>query len=86
MGWGHSGLSDTLRFARRVEAERLLLFHHDPLHSDDFLDAFGGTALTRWTELGGAADRVELAVERRELEVVASDGAPRSALGGAGRP
>jgi phosphoribosyl 1,2-cyclic phosphodiesterase len=85
VGWGHSGLSDTLRFARRVEAERLLLFHHDPLHSDDFLDAFGGTALTRWTELGGAADRVELAVERRELEVVASDGAPRSALGGAGR-
>ncbi len=40
VGWGHSRLTDTLTFARRVEAERLLLFHHDPLHSDDFLDRF----------------------------------------------
>src|SRR5437870_874351 len=27
VGWGHSRLSDTLLFARRVEAERLMLFH-----------------------------------------------------------
>jgi len=25
----------------RAGAEPLLLFHHDPLHSDDFLDAIG---------------------------------------------
>ena len=31
-GWGHSRLSDTLTFARRSEAQRLLLFHHDPEH------------------------------------------------------
>ncbi|HSD23422.1 MAG TPA: MBL fold metallo-hydrolase, partial [Solirubrobacterales bacterium] len=38
VGWGHSRLTDTLTFARRVDAHRLMLFHHDPLHSDDFLD------------------------------------------------
>jgi phosphoribosyl 1,2-cyclic phosphodiesterase len=69
VGWGHSRLSDTLQFARRVEAERVMLFHHDPLHSDDFLDAFTGTALSSWADLGGDPKRLELAVERRELQV-----------------
>ena len=46
-----------------------MLFHHDPLHSDDFLDAFHGTALDRWTELGGHPAQIELAVERREIDL-----------------
>jgi phosphoribosyl 1,2-cyclic phosphodiesterase len=71
VGWGHSSLSHALQFARRVEARRTLLFHHDPLHSDDFLDAFFGAARHHWTELGGSLDGIEMAVERRELEVLA---------------
>jgi phosphoribosyl 1,2-cyclic phosphodiesterase len=71
VGWGHSRLTDALTFARRVEAERLMLFHHDPLHSDDFLDAFQGTAAERWAELGGDPERIELAMESREVEVPA---------------
>ena len=51
LGWGHSPLTDALAFASRTDAERLLLFHHDPLHSDDFLDAFAGRAAS---PLGGA--------------------------------
>src|SRR6185312_6495664 len=47
VGWGHSRLTDTLTFARRVEAQRLLMFHHDPLHSDDFLDRFHDEAQER---------------------------------------
>ncbi|MGH2961635.1 MAG: MBL fold metallo-hydrolase [Solirubrobacterales bacterium] len=72
VGWGHSPLSDTLTFARRTEAERVLLFHHDPLHSDDFLDRFLGTALDRWEGIGGRADQIDLAAERREIEVGAA--------------
>ncbi|HEX5893943.1 MAG TPA: hypothetical protein VFY33_03875, partial [Solirubrobacterales bacterium] len=71
VGWGHSRLSDTLTFARRVEARRLLCFHHDPLHSDDFLDGFGETARERWAELGGVADAVEMAAEAQELQIAA---------------
>jgi phosphoribosyl 1,2-cyclic phosphodiesterase len=67
IGWGHAPLSDALTFARRTAADRLLLFHHDPLHSDDFLDSFCGTVLSRWEELGGDASRIELATERREI-------------------
>jgi phosphoribosyl 1,2-cyclic phosphodiesterase len=72
VGWGHSRLTDTLTFARNVGAERLMLFHHDPLHSDDFLDAFHGTAIERWEELGGDPERLDMAAERREIDVEAA--------------
>ena len=71
VGWGHSRLTDALTFARRTEALRLLLFHHDPLHSDDFLDAFFETAVERWVELGGNPDCIEMAAERGAIEVTA---------------
>ncbi len=69
LGWGHSSLSDALVMGRRAGAERLLLFHHDPLHSDDFLDALSGEATARWQDMGGRPDQVELATERREFEL-----------------
>ena len=76
VGWGHSRLSDTLTFARRVESKRLLLFHHDPLHSDEFLDRFHETARERWAELGGADGAVEMAAESQEIQLGATAGVP----------
>jgi len=67
LGWGHCPISDALGFARRTSAQRLLLFHHDPLHSDDFLDGMCDEALASWQRLGGAPEQVELARERSEL-------------------
>jgi phosphoribosyl 1,2-cyclic phosphodiesterase len=69
VGWGHSRLSDALSFGRRTEAERVLLFHHDPLHDDDTLDALRDVALTSWCQRGGEADRLAMATERLELIV-----------------
>lgn len=69
IGWGHSPLSDALVFGDRTGAERLLMFHHDPLHSDDFLDLLAGEAGARATALGRSPDWVEFATERRELDV-----------------
>jgi phosphoribosyl 1,2-cyclic phosphodiesterase len=71
LGWGHSPIADALHFGHRVEAEKLLLFHHDPLHSDDFLDGLCGGIHARWQELGRDPGQVELATERRELEISA---------------
>jgi phosphoribosyl 1,2-cyclic phosphodiesterase len=76
VGWGHSRLTDTLTFARRVEARRLLLFHHDPMHTDDFLDAAQGTAIDCWAKMGGEPSTIEMAAERREVEV----GVPAAAV------
>jgi phosphoribosyl 1,2-cyclic phosphodiesterase len=69
VGWGHSALRDTLSFAGRTKARRLALFHHDPLHTDDFLDALGATARERCSEEGGAPEALEMAREGAELEV-----------------
>ncbi|HEU0023061.1 MAG TPA: MBL fold metallo-hydrolase [Thermoleophilaceae bacterium] len=71
LGWGHSSLSHALTFARRVEPERLMLFHHDPLHSDDFLDVFHGRAIEQWEGMGGKPAQIELAAERREIDLAA---------------
>jgi hypothetical protein len=56
-------------FAHRVEAERVLLFHHDPMHTDDFLDAFHGAAVSGWQALGGDPTSIEMGVERQEIEL-----------------
>ena len=69
LGWGHSSLSHAVTFAGRAGVERLMLFHHDPLHSDDHLDAFFGDVVDAWLRVGGEPDTVELAVERRRLEL-----------------
>lgn len=79
VGWGHSRLTDALTFARRVEARKLMLFHHDPLHSDDFLDAFCGTATERWEQMGGDPETIEMAAERREVEVTSPGAKPAAA-------
>jgi phosphoribosyl 1,2-cyclic phosphodiesterase len=38
VGWGHSSVADAVVFARAVDAGHLLLFHHEPLHSDESLE------------------------------------------------
>lgn len=68
-GWGHSALPDAVAFARRAEAERVLLFHHDPAHDDGALDAIAAEARELWQAGGGAAGAVELAVEGGSLQV-----------------
>jgi phosphoribosyl 1,2-cyclic phosphodiesterase len=35
LGWGHSSVSSAVAYADAVGAKRLVLFHHDPTHSDD---------------------------------------------------
>jgi phosphoribosyl 1,2-cyclic phosphodiesterase len=69
VGWGHSALGDTLTFADRVGARRLLLFHHDPLHTDAALDAMEEEARRRWASLGHDPETVGLAREGGEVEV-----------------
>lgn len=38
VGWGHSSFQHAIQFGRLAGARHLVLFHHDPGHSDDHLD------------------------------------------------
>ena len=85
VGWGHSALGDALRFARRANARHTLLFHHDPHHSDEQLDAMLETAVEISRELGGSGT-IELAAEQRSIDVLRSAvRAPRDEFYGASR-
>jgi phosphoribosyl 1,2-cyclic phosphodiesterase len=74
IGWGHSRVSDALLFARRSEAEQVLLFHHDPLHTDGELDLLHRRARERWLALDGPPGELAMAMEGSEIELRA-DGA-----------
>jgi len=37
-GWGHSSIVHATGAAQAANVEKLLLFHHDPMHNDAFLD------------------------------------------------
>jgi phosphoribosyl 1,2-cyclic phosphodiesterase len=38
LGWGHSSVAGAVAFADAVGAKRLVLFHHDPTHSDETME------------------------------------------------
>jgi ribonuclease BN (tRNA processing enzyme) len=40
-GWGHSTWQEGVRLCKAAGAKRLVVFHHDPDHDDDALDAIG---------------------------------------------
>jgi phosphoribosyl 1,2-cyclic phosphodiesterase len=51
VGWGHSSVDDTLRFAALARVKQLVPFHHDPAHTDDDLDRMVATARATAPEL-----------------------------------
>jgi len=40
-GWGHSTWQEAVKLAKAANVKTLVIFHHDPLHDDDFLDRVG---------------------------------------------
>lgn len=63
-GWGHSSIAHVVDFARVTRARQLVLFHHDPLHGDDALEAHERRARELW---GSDADAPVLAREGMEI-------------------
>jgi phosphoribosyl 1,2-cyclic phosphodiesterase len=65
-GWGHSSIAHTVAFGLLAKVRRLVMFHHDPLHSDAQLEAM----LVRAQELWGEEQNgLVLAYEGMEIEV-----------------
>lgn len=64
VGWGHSSVTEAVAFGELAEAKRLILFHHDPSHTDAMLDALTdqarACAATIEVTAGREGDRYEL--------------------------
>lgn len=41
VGWGHSTWEEAVKVAEAANVKQLIIFHHDPLHNDEFLDGVG---------------------------------------------
>ena len=41
VGWGHSTWQEAVRLCRTAGAKKLVVFHHDPDHDDERMDAIG---------------------------------------------
>jgi phosphoribosyl 1,2-cyclic phosphodiesterase len=60
IGWGHSSIEHVMGLASKARVDTVLLFHHDPYHTDDELEALLAEARRRWD---GAHEQVCLAHE-----------------------
>lgn len=56
-GWGHSTPRQVLRVAREAGVSRLMLFHHDPSHADEQVEALA-------EEARAMADGIEIIIGR----------------------
>jgi phosphoribosyl 1,2-cyclic phosphodiesterase len=75
LGWGHSAISHTVTMGRRANVTQLILFHHDPSHTDDDLDRLLVRAVELW---GHAPNPPIVAYEGMVLDLAAAPGVSAS--------
>ena len=66
VGWGHSSVAHAVSFAQLADCRRLILFHHDPLHTDDQLQSLEDRARELW---GPEGTPPELAREKTTVQI-----------------
>lgn len=66
VGFGHSTTEHAAAFVTMAEADRLLLFHHDPMHSDAELESIRDEVVRLW---GVSEERCQLAAEGVTYEI-----------------
>ena len=66
IGWGHSSISSAVSLALEAEIQTLMLFHHDPHHDDEKVDAMLESA-RELVAKSGKPLKVEAAQEGAEI-------------------
>jgi phosphoribosyl 1,2-cyclic phosphodiesterase len=51
VGWGHSTWNEGMRLCRAADVKSFAIFHHDPDHFDDFMDAVAAEAREEWDKV-----------------------------------
>jgi phosphoribosyl 1,2-cyclic phosphodiesterase len=49
IGWGHSSIEHAVTFSQASRVDRLVMFHHDPAHSDAELELLRDEAVDTWS-------------------------------------
>jgi len=59
-GWGHSHWREGIDIAEECQVKHIVLFHHDPDHSDDFVDRILADAQQHFAQVSAAAEGMVL--------------------------
>lgn len=62
VGWGHSTWQEAVKVAKAANVKKLVIFHHEPLHNDDFLDQVGTLAAAAYPNSMMAREGVALQI------------------------
>jgi ribonuclease BN (tRNA processing enzyme) len=76
-GWGHSSFTDAVAYAQVTGAKRLIMFHHDPAHSDMQLEDMEREARRLWGPSDGPPT---LAAAEMSFELTAEAAVPAPGL------
>jgi len=77
-GWGHTTWAECVRVARAAQARRLVLFHHDPGHSDAEVGAIARLARSQFPATDAAREGKEYVLGVRARRTPARAAARRS--------
>jgi phosphoribosyl 1,2-cyclic phosphodiesterase len=67
IGWGHSSIEHVVTIGQMAGVDQVVLFHHDPRHTDDELESLLARAVELW---GGAPNPPVLAYEGMRIELL----------------
>ncbi|WP_353260162.1 MBL fold metallo-hydrolase [Prochlorothrix hollandica] len=62
VGWGHSTWQEGVKLATAAGVKQFIIFHHDPLHNDAFLDAVAAAAVEKFPNTLMAQEGMVLSV------------------------
>jgi phosphoribosyl 1,2-cyclic phosphodiesterase len=69
VGWGHSTWQEAVKVAKAAGVKTLAIFHHDPVHSDDVLDAIGAAVVQEFEHAVMAREGLVLSVTAPKPEI-----------------
>jgi len=73
VGWGHSSIGDAMQFAQKADVDKVVLFHHDPYHTDHELELLLDDARNDWPEMKErvclASEGMTIALDEHEVTI-----------------
>lgn len=60
IGWGHSTMPEAVKLAKGANVKHLILFHHDPIHDDNFIKNFEKEARSLFPQCTAAYEGMEI--------------------------
>jgi phosphoribosyl 1,2-cyclic phosphodiesterase len=69
IGWGHSTWQEGVKIAKAARVKKLVIFHHDPSHDDEFMDAIEWQSMRVFPESIVAREGMKISVGASKLAI-----------------